>query len=72
MSEEAGDREQALVLLQGAGEPPVVILRFLAGPVDVYALCAVPSQLTFQLLCFHPIQIPPQVQLGSYTRKDKT
>lgn len=64
-SEEAGDCEQAIGVSERAAEPVVVLLGPHDWPADMHALCAVPTQLTLQLLCFHSLYVPPQVQLRS-------
>lgn len=65
MSEEAGDCEMTLIVPESDGEPAVELRGLLTGPVDMDTLCAVSTQLTLQLLCFHNVHISPQVQLGS-------
>lgn len=64
-SEEAGDSHQALGVSEGAAEPAVVLPGPLDWPADMDALCTVPTQRTLQLLCFHSLYVPPQVQLRS-------
>lgn len=65
VSEEAIDNEQILAVFEGTAEPAVVLLGSLDRPADMDALCAVPTQLTLQLLCLYPVHITTQVQLGS-------
>lgn len=65
MSEEADDGEQATGVFEGAAEPAVVLLGPLNWPANMDALCAVPTQLTLQLLYLHSVYVPPQVQLRS-------
>lgn len=59
VSEDASDGEQALAVFKGAAVPAVVLLGRLDRPADMDALCAVPTQLTLQLLSLHPLHIPP-------------
>ena len=63
LSEEAGDCEKALGVSEGEAEPEVVLPRPQDWPADIDALCAVPTQLTLQLLRLHSLYVPPQVQL---------
>lgn len=65
MPEKASDCEKALIVPEGACEPAVVLLGLLTRPVDMDSLCAVSTQLTLQLLCFHLLHVSPKVQLGS-------
>lgn len=65
MSEESSDAELVLSVSEDAGVPAVVPLCPQGGPADMDALCAVPSDLTLQLVCLHPFNGPLQVQFGN-------
>lgn len=68
--EEAIDDKQTPGVFECTAEPAVVLVGFLHGPADMDALCAVPTQLTLQLVCLGSIHIPTQVQLRSYDRAE--
>ena len=70
VSEEACDSEQAVGVFQGAGEPVVVLPGPQRWPANMDARCAVPTQLTLQLLSLHSLQVSPQVQFRDYNTKD--
>ncbi len=57
--------ELALGVFEAAAEPAVVFVWCLDWPADMDALCAVPTQLTLQVVWLHSLYVPAQVQLRS-------
>lgn len=72
ISEDSRDSEQASCVCQGDGEPTVVLMRCLVRPVHIYNLGVGSMNVTIHKICFHVLQIVPQVQFGGLIESTTT